>query len=87
MLNRSRKIACPECKGSNFWKGDPKPTDELHCRYCNAFITTYDGYIYESIHHEAVQTLVKFVGSASESDLAMRKPASSRPRQRVAGAD
>lgn len=84
MLNRSRKVACPECNGSNFWKGDPKPTDELNCRFCDAFITTYDGHIYDSVRHEAAQTLAKFIESDSEHDLAKLKHALSHPEHRVA---
>lgn len=82
MLNRSRRVDCPECSGSNFWKGDPKLTDELHCRYCKSFITTYDDHIHERIRDEAVQTLARFIESDSEHDLAMLREALAQPGRR-----
>lgn len=84
MLSRSRKVDCPECNGSNFWKGDPKPTDELHCRFCDAFVATYDGYIHDKIRHEAAQTLAKFIEADSEDDISMLKHALSYPEHRIA---
>jgi cytochrome c553 len=80
MFNRSRKIACSHCHGDNFWKGDPAPTDELACRYCNAFITTYDDYIHNFIRVEAARMLAQFMETDSEHDLAMLKHALSQQR-------
>lgn len=85
MLNRSRRVDCPECNGSNFWKGDPKPADELHCRYCRAFITTYDDYIHARIRNEATQTLARFIEADSEHDLAMLREALAHPGRRSVG--
>jgi len=79
MLNRSRRVDCPECSESSFWKGDPKPADELHCRYCKTFITTYDCYIHDRIRNEAAQTLARFIESDSERDLAMLREALAHP--------
>ncbi len=84
MLNRSRRVDCPQCNGSNFWKGDPKPTDELHCRYCKVFIMTYDGYIHDHIRNEAAQTLARFIESDSEQDLVMLKETLAHPGRRSA---
>ncbi|MEA3250120.1 MAG: hypothetical protein U9Q35_00850 [Pseudomonadota bacterium] len=82
MLNRSRRIDCPQCSGSNFWKGDPKPTDELHCRHCKAFVTTYDNYIHDRIRDEAAQTLARFIEADSEQDLMMLREVLAHPRRR-----
>ncbi|QJQ96730.1 hypothetical protein HIO72_16555 [Halomonas sp. PA5] len=84
MLNISRKVTCPECSGSNFWKGDPKPTDDLHCRYCSAFIAKYDDYISNLVRDEAARMLAQFVESDSEQDLATLKYALSHPEHRRA---
>ncbi|WP_129139281.1 hypothetical protein [Modicisalibacter coralii] len=70
MLNRSRRVDCPACQGSNFWKGDPGPADVLHCRHCRAFITTYDDYIHDRIRREAAATLAAFVGARTDDELA-----------------
>jgi hypothetical protein len=80
MLNRSRKVVCTHCYGDNFWKGDPNLTDELFCRYCNSFITTYDDYIHNFIRVEAARMLAQFMETDSERDLAMLKHALSQQR-------
>ncbi|GHB13834.1 hypothetical protein GCM10007159_40190 [Modicisalibacter luteus] len=63
ILNRSRKVFCPECSGANFWEGEPKPAASLHCRYCQAFICTYDGYIRDVISFEAGRLIAEFAVS------------------------
>ena len=80
MLNRSRKVVCSHCHGENFWKGDPAPTEELLCRYCHSFITTYDEYIKDFICAEAARMLAQFMETDTERDLAMLKHALSQQR-------
>lgn len=82
MFNLSREVACPECHGSNFWKGDPRPTDRLHCRYCKAFVAIYDEYIHGLVRNEAARMLARFIGSDSEQDLDMLKYVLSQPERR-----
>lgn len=71
MLNRSRETSCPECNGANFWKGDPKPNDSLHCRYCKSFIATHGDFVQYAFRREAVAILSAFTESNSEQDLAL----------------
>ncbi len=78
MFNRSRKVTCPHCQGDNFWKGDPAPTDQLVCRYCQSVVTTYDDYIHDFIRVEAARMLAQFMETDSECDLAMLKYALSQ---------
>lgn len=78
MFNRSRQVACTHCHGVNYWKGDPAPTDELACRYCNSFITTYDDYILNFVRVEAARMLAQFMETDCEHDLAMLKHALSQ---------
>lgn len=75
MFNRSRKVTCPECRGSNFWTGDPQPTDELHCRYCQTTVITYDDYIHGLVRHEAARMLAQFIESDAERELVLLKKA------------
>ncbi|TDX29764.1 hypothetical protein DFO67_1062 [Modicisalibacter xianhensis] len=79
MYNRSRKVVCPQCRGDNFWKGDPAPTDMLVCRFCKSDIVTYDKYIHNFIRGEAARMLAQFMETDSEHDLAMLKHALSQP--------
>ncbi|SFH28817.1 hypothetical protein [Modicisalibacter xianhensis] len=80
MFNLSRSVACPHCHGTNFWKGDPAPADALHCRYCHAFIITYDEYIYEFVREEAARMLAQFMETDSKRDLALIKHALSQQK-------
>lgn len=77
MFNRSRKILCPECGAANFWQGEPQPTDELHCHACQAFVSTYDGYIYGLVRHEAERMLAQYLKSEAKSK---QRPAMSWPK-------
>lgn len=69
MFNLTRQVICTGCSGLNFWKGDPKPTDSLHCRYCGAFVTTYDEYIRDRVRNEAARMLAEFTEADSEKEL------------------
>ncbi|CAM4092908.1 hypothetical protein VRRI112168_14160 [Vreelandella rituensis] len=75
MFKRSREVACPECKGANFWKGDPRPDDALNCRYCKAFIATRGDHVHHTFRHEAVRILSDFIEAKSEQDIAVLKAA------------
>lgn len=83
MLNRSRKVACPECNEANFWKGDPKSEDVLSCRACQAEITTYADYIESTIRKEAERMLAEFTEADTAHDLAYLKEMLARPEQRA----
>lgn len=76
MINRSREVQCPKCAGSNSWRGDPQPDQALHCRYCCAFIMTYDDYIHGVIRREAERLIAEFADGVPSSGLAFldRRP-------------
>ncbi|MCE8010541.1 hypothetical protein HOP54_18335 [Halomonas daqingensis] len=82
MFQRTRKVACPECNGSNFWNGNPKPTDVLHCRYCSAAVTNYADYVEQAAQREAERLLAEFVEVDVSRDLAHLKDvlAATEPR-------
>ncbi|MEQ4540274.1 MAG: hypothetical protein ABN479_15130 [Billgrantia sp.] len=82
MFQRSRKVACPECNGSNFWNGNPKPTDVLHCRYCSAAVINYADYVEQAAQREAERLLAEFVEVDVSRDLAHLKAvlAATEPR-------
>ncbi|MCE8020514.1 hypothetical protein HOP51_10405 [Halomonas sp. MCCC 1A11036] len=73
MFQRTRKVACPECNGSNFWHGNPKPTDVLVCRYCSAAVITYAKYVEQAAQHEAERLLAEFIETDISRDLAHLK--------------
>lgn len=73
MFNITRQVFCAKCGGLNFWKGDPKPTESLHCRYCSAFVVTYDDYIHNLIRNEAARILAEFMETDSIEDVAKLK--------------
>jgi DNA-directed RNA polymerase subunit RPC12/RpoP len=83
MFQRTRKVACPECNGSNFWHGNPKPTDVLVCRYCSAAVITYAEYVEQAAQREAERLLAEFVETDVSRDLAHLKAVLSAPEQRV----
>lgn len=69
MFNLTRQVICTGCGGLNFWKGDPKPADRLHCRYCDGFIVTYDNYIHDLVRNEAARILAEFMETDSKEEL------------------
>ncbi|MGR4067363.1 hypothetical protein OCT51_15675 [Halomonas sp. LR3S48] len=83
MFQRTRKVACSQCHGSNFWHGNPKPTDVLHCRYCEAAITTYAAYVEQSAQREAERLLAEFVETDVSRDLAHLKAVLAAPDHRI----
>ncbi|KAA0012611.1 hypothetical protein F0A17_06605 [Billgrantia pellis] len=83
MFQRPRKVACPECSASNYWKANPKPTDVLHCRYCRAAIASYDEYVQDTAQREAERLLAEFVETDISRDLAHLKAVLAAPEQRV----
>ncbi|MEC9482257.1 MAG: hypothetical protein UMU75_02885 [Halomonas sp.] len=83
MFNRSRQVTCPHCAGHNFWKGDPQPSDALHCRYCEAFVTTYDDYIHDAVRKEAERLIAEFAGGEPSPDLAFLKGTAQPQAQRA----
>ncbi|WP_104202154.1 hypothetical protein [Billgrantia saliphila] len=82
MFQRPRKVACPECSGSNYWKANPKPTDVLHCRYCHAAIASYEKYVQVTAQQEAQRLLAEFVESDVSRDLAHLKAVLATPELR-----
>ncbi|MCE8041372.1 hypothetical protein HOP60_04285 [Halomonas daqingensis] len=82
MFQRSREVVCPDCNGSNFWNGNPKPTDVLHCRFCDAVVTTYADYVEQAAQREAERLLAEFVEVDVSRDLAHLKAvlAATEPR-------
>lgn len=82
-MNRSREVSCPECSGANFWRSNPEPTEELHCRYCRSFISTYEEYIFDAAHRDAEQLLAKFTEANTAEDLAYLKTVLLAPEQRL----
>ena len=83
MLNRSRQVTCPTCRGTNFWKGNPEPTSELHCRYCDGFVITYDAYIRDAIQQEAERLLAQFTEANTADELAHLKSVLAGPELRL----
>ncbi|MBA2779173.1 hypothetical protein [Billgrantia kenyensis] len=79
MFQRTRKVACPECNGTNFWNGNPKPTDQLTCRYCDAVVITYAEYVEQAALREAERMIAEFVESDVSRDLADLKAVLSTP--------
>ncbi|MFW3614033.1 hypothetical protein [Billgrantia antri] len=82
MFQRTREVACPQCNGSNFWHGNPKPTDVLHCRYCDGVVTTYADYVEQTARREAERLLAEFVEIDVSRDLAHLKAVLATPEQR-----
>lgn len=82
MFQRTRKVACPHCNGANFWHGNPRPTDVLRCRYCDADVIRYDEYVEQTARHEAERLLAEFVESDVSRDLAHLKAVLATPEQR-----
>ena len=82
MFQRTRKVACPECNGSNFWNGNPRPTDRLVCRYCDAFVITYSDYVEQAAKREAERLIAEFVETDISRDLAHLKAALAAPEAR-----
>lgn len=83
MFQRTRKVACPQCHGSNFWHGNPKPTDVLHCRYCDGIVTTYADYVEQTARREAERLLAEFVETDVSRDLAHLKAVLAAPERRL----
>lgn len=83
MFNRSRQVTCPQCTGHNFWKGDPLPSDALYCRYCDAFVTTYDDYIHAAVRKEAERLIAEFAGGEPSPELAFLNGTARRHPQRA----
>ncbi|MBZ9537657.1 hypothetical protein KGQ90_01705 [Modicisalibacter tunisiensis] len=83
MFNRSRQVTCPHCSETNFWKGNPGPTDELYCRGCDGFVTLYDDYIRDAIHQEAERVLAQFTEASTAEDLAHLKEVLTEPERRL----
>lgn len=82
MFQRSREVVCPDCNGSNFWNGNPKPTDVLHCRYCSAAVTNYADYVEQAAQREAERLLAEFVEVDVSRDLAHLKAVLATPEPR-----
>lgn len=83
MFQRSRKVVCPECSGSNFWNGNPKPTDVLQCRYCQTAIATYEEYVRVAAQQEAERLQAEFVETDVSRDLAHLKAVLAQPGERA----
>ncbi|MCE8018180.1 hypothetical protein HOP62_19040 [Halomonas sp. MCCC 1A17488] len=83
MFQRTRKVACPQCSGANFWHGNPRPTDVLHCRYCDAAVISYAEYVEQTARREAERLLAEFVETDVSRDLAHLKAVLATPEQRV----
>lgn len=83
MFNRSRKVTCPTCSETNFWKGDPKLDDVLRCRNCHADIITYADYIDSAIRTEAERLLAEFTEAHTAHDLAYLKRVLSQPERAI----
>lgn len=83
MFKRTRKVACTECNGVNYWNANPRPTDVLHCRYCHAAITNYDDYVRMAAQQEAERLLAEFVETDVSRDLAHLKAVLAQPGERA----
>ncbi|WP_444677095.1 hypothetical protein [Halomonas sp. E19] len=83
MFKRTRKVPCNECHGVNYWNANPKPTDVLHCRYCDAAITNYEEYVRMAAQQEAERLLAEFVETDVSRDLAHLKSILASPGQRI----
>lgn len=57
----------------NRWKGSPKGSDTLCCRYCKTFITTYDEYIETMVHRDVTRTMVKYADPDSDQQIEILK--------------
>ncbi|MCC5884195.1 MAG: hypothetical protein JJU25_16375 [Halomonas sp.] len=83
MFQRTRKVECPECSGSSFWKSNPKPTDVLQCCYCQAVIATYEEYVERAAKQEAERLLAEYVETDISRDLAHLKAVLAQPGERA----
>lgn len=82
-MNRSRKMTCPECSGANYWRSNPAPKEELHCRYCHSFVSTYEEFIVHAAHRSAEHLLAQFTEAKSEEDMAYLRNILTTPEQRL----
>ncbi|WP_111413858.1 hypothetical protein [Billgrantia lactosivorans] len=82
MFQRTRKVACPHCNGANFWHGNPRPTDVLHCRYCDAAVIRYDDYVEQAARREAERLIAEFVETDVSRELAHLKAVLAAPEGR-----
>ncbi len=83
MFKRTRKVACTECNGANYWNANPRPSDILHCRYCHAAIMSYEEYVQMAAQQEAERLLAEFVETDMSRDLAHLKSILASPAQRI----